>query len=282
MASDQLLQFKEEESMLLLQLQKIEKQSLSLHENVRTRMYRSQMHKQALDIIERKSELVSMAQELSGKVEGVRAKIEQAGREQIIREYGEGPVKVILELDFSDPRLRNKNQGAMYPRLFQPGEDKSYVHILLWPETPHAAWTWLEQIRRHVWDGASFRWDPHEPLLELSPIKADPLQRGQLQFEEYHATPHWHASWSVGVRNSDDGKLQMTLDLSDNFDSKDTCIGRVIDGYNALQRLFESTNENGEFKFVRVSRVNAMHMTHQELSNVREGDSREHSITAPF
>jgi len=273
MASNQLLQFKEEESMLLLQLQKIEKQSLNLHENVRTRMYRTGIHKEALDIIERKSELVSMAQELSEKVEGVRARIEQAGREQIIREYGEGPVKVILEVDFSDSRNRNSaqrdsNAAAMYPRIFQPGEEPSFVTILLWPETPHSAWTWLEQIRRHVWDGASFRWDPNEPLLELSPIKGDPLKRGQLQFEEYHNTPHWHTAWSVGVRNSDDGKLQMTLDLSDNFDSKDTCIGRVIDGYDALQRLFESTNQNGEFTFVRVKRVNAMHMTHLELSNV--------------
>jgi hypothetical protein len=276
-ATEQLLLFKEEESMLLLQLQKIEKQSLTLHENIRTRMKRAGIY--ATKVGEQTSELYEMTQELNGQVETVQARIEQSGRDHIIQEYGEGPVKVVLELEFLEHTntaggLKKNNQkkkkATPYSNFFQTQDNnRSYITILLWPETPHAAWTWLEQIGRHVWDGASFRSNSNEPLLELAPIKQDPLHRGQLQFEEFHDTPHWHSAWSVGVRNSEEGGLQMTLNLSDNTESKDTCIGRIVDGYDALQRLFESTvNSNGDFTAARVKRVSAMHMTHMELSNV--------------
>lgn len=273
LATEQLMLFKEEESMLLLQLQKIEKQSLILHQNIRTRMKRAGIPEIAVG--EQTSELYAMTQELNGQVETVQARIEQSGRDHIINEYGEGPVKVVLELEFFEsPKIeQNEKQNkkvAAYTKFFQTqDETRSQITILLWPETPHAAWTWLEQIGRYVWDGASFRSNPDEPLLELSPTRQDPLHRGQLQFEEFHDTPHWHSAWSVGVRNSEEGELQMTLNLSDNTDSKDTCIGRIVDGYDALQRLFESTlTSNGEFTAARVKRVSAMHMTHLELSNV--------------
>jgi hypothetical protein len=91
-----------------------------------------------------------------------------------------------------------------------------------------------------------------------------------LQFTEFDENiAHWHDAWSIGVRNSHDGTLQMILNISDNHDSQDTCIGRIVDGFNTLQRFFKlPTNNDGELTTIKVKRVSATHMTHTELANI--------------
>jgi hypothetical protein len=125
--------FKEEESMLLLQLQKIEKQSIKLHENIRLRMKRAGIEKEDVTLNDQTSELYEMAQELNGQVAAVQASIEASARDKIITEYGEGPVKVVFELEFFD---ESQGSGLKNTAFFKLSGSTSYITLLLWPPTP--------------------------------------------------------------------------------------------------------------------------------------------------
>jgi hypothetical protein len=82
----------------------------------------------------------SFGLELNHEVRTLQARIQQSARNHTIQESGEGPVQAILEMDFGTTNV-----------------EPDRISILLWHDTPHAAWTWLEQIGRQVWDGAEFK-----------------------------------------------------------------------------------------------------------------------------
>jgi cyclophilin family peptidyl-prolyl cis-trans isomerase len=270
-AQEKLLQFREEESQLMLHLQKIERHSLRLHENIRRRLQKAGIPEDDEDpLLTQTSQLYQMSEELNEQVGSLEESIKHQSRDNIIRELGEGPVKVVLELEFLD---KDESLVAQPPNNFQRRrtESNTQISILLWPETPHAAWTWLEQIERHIWDGAVFHWSTSQPVLEVAPSKADPLQRGRLEFTE-HVTDHsnWHGAWTVGMRETN-GKLQMFFNLQDNaeYQKHETCVGKVLDGFDALQRLLEAPRrQNGDVSSIRIKKANAMHVTKRELGIV--------------
>eukprot|EP00526_Cylindrotheca_closterium_P005298 CAMPEP_0113623814 /NCGR_PEP_ID=MMETSP0017_2-20120614/12260_1 /TAXON_ID=2856 /ORGANISM="Cylindrotheca closterium" /LENGTH=624 /DNA_ID=CAMNT_0000533793 /DNA_START=353 /DNA_END=2227 /DNA_ORIENTATION=+ /assembly_acc=CAM_ASM_000147 len=265
-AANQLSQFKEEESLLLLHLQKIEQQSIQLHENL-SRLAQSggpmeplmeEVDKRAesgdvdFDLIHKQTQqLYQMEEELNHEVRTLQAKIQQSARNHIIQAFGEGPVQVILELDFPE-QSSSANQ----------------ISILLWHDTPHAAWTWLEQIGKHTWDGAKFNWQQSH-VIDAIPIHAD-HSGSRIEFVEQ--SQHGHEAWTVGLRESDMGDLQMYFNLQDNSNihKHEVCVGKVIDGFDVLQHLLETTrtqkrsDENG----IRVRKASAMHVTRVE--NLKE------------
>ena len=254
-AAQQLSQFKEEESLLLLHLQKIEQQSIQLHENL-SRLAQSGIRapkeggedtgvKVDFDLIHKQTQqLYQMEEELNHEVRTLQTRIQQSARNHIITEYGEGPVQVILELDFG-PNAS--------------GPDK--ISILLWHDTPHASWTWLEQIKRHVWDGAHFDWQQGH-IIDALPPNADPVG-GKIEFVEQ--SQHGHEAWTVGLRESETGMLTMYVNLQDNTNlhKHETCVGKVIDGFDALQRLLEvaRTQHDGQKSTISVKRASATHVT---------------------
>jgi hypothetical protein len=277
-AADQLLQFNEEESMLLLKLQRIEHQSIQLHENIRKRLQRAgiQYNNDDADADEeggddpfgkQMSHLYEMSDELNEQVGTLRQRITKSSIDDIIEEYGEGPIKVVLELEFLELDHDDDHRPTT---TYRDNEAKSTrMSILLWPDTPHAAWTWLEQIGRHIWDDAEFRWEsPTQPSLELTPTKMDPLQRGQLEFVEHHDHPNLHGAWTVGLRETEEGMLQMFLNLQENgeYQKHETCVGKVVDGFHALQKLMEATRLNGNASSIRVKRMSAMHMSKRDMA----------------
>lgn len=254
-AADQLSQFKEEESLLLLHLQKIEQQSIQLHENL-SRLAQSGGAMEP--VIEKKSEngdvdfdlihkqtqqLYQMEEELNHEVRTLQSKIQQSARNHIIQEFGEGPVQVVLELDFGSEGGPNQ------------------IAILLWHDTPHAAWTWLEQIRRHIWDDAEFKWQQSH-IIDAIPTRAD-RQGGRIEFIEQ--SQHGHEPWTVGLRESDVGDLQMYFNLQDNVNihKHEVCVGKVIDGFDSLQHLLEiSRNKKLDEDYsIQVRKATAMHVT---------------------
>ena len=258
---DQLVEFKQEDSLLLLHLQKIEQQSIQLHENLRSRVIENaSLHDLGLDINvdvlkDQTDELYQMESELKNDVSDLQAKIQASSVKNIVREFGEGPVKVLLDL-----------------------EDVGRIHILLWPDTPHAAWTWLEQISRHVWDEATLVWD--EPnVIDGSYTKQDPLNRGQLEFVEKEPAKRakqkgGHEAWTVGLKQTDSGKLGMFINLQNNnqYYKRETSVGKIIDGFDALQKLLEvsrnvNNNEQGSDSnhSVQITSASAVHITHREL-----------------
>jgi hypothetical protein len=255
-AAEQLSQFKEEESLLLLHLQKIEQQSIQLHENL-SRLAQSGVKASAnegarksggdvdFELIHKQTQqLYQMESELNHEVETLQKRIAQSARNHIVSEFGEGPVQVIFELDFGP--------GSSGPKE---------INILLWHDTPHAAWTWLEQIGRHVWDDAHFDWQQGH-ILDALPQKADP-SGGKIEFVE-HST-HAHEAWTVGIRELETGVMSIYVNLQDNTNihKHETCVGKVIDGFDALQRLLEvaRNQEEGAQSVITVKKATARHVT---------------------
>ena len=259
-AAQQLSQFKEEESLLLLHLQKIEQQSIQLHENL-SRLAQSGVKASANDNGEKKrgedvdfdlihkqtQQLYQMEEELNHEVRTLQTRIQQSARNHIVNEFGEGPVQVILEVDFG-----GDNNGP------------DRISILLWHDTPHAAWTWLEQIGRNVWDGAHFDWQQGH-IIDALPEKADP-GGGKIEFVEQ--SQHGHDAWTVGLRESETGVLGMYVNLQDNtsLHKHETCVGKVVDGFDALQRLLEvaRSQRDGAKSVITVKKASATHVTKKE------------------
>jgi cyclophilin family peptidyl-prolyl cis-trans isomerase len=310
-ASEQLLQFKDEENLLLLHLQQIERQSISLHENL-SRLATSRANADSsngndtttshqdpaaeaaavesgdpaksnkggstkggdldLELIRRQTQqLYQMEDELNHELRALEGRIQSSSRNHIIQEFGEGPVQVVLDLDFGDQENggggggdtntgRNHNNKSINNR-------SSRISILLWHDTPHAAWTWLEQIGRHVWDGADFTWQQAH-VIDATTRKHDALG-GKIEFVEQ--SQHGHEAWTVGLKNSDGedgGGLSMYINLQDNthYHKHETCVGKVIDGFDALQRLLEvSRNRSYDKKTsIQIKAASAMHVTKRE------------------
>ena len=107
---------------------------------------------------------------------------------------------------------------------------------MLYQETPHAAWTWLEQIGNNVWDGAEFKWQESHIIDAVPPKnKVDGERDGRIEFIE-HPKREEHAPWTVGVRqlpnsNGGRGAMGMYINLQDNskLHRHETCVGKVID-----------------------------------------------------
>jgi len=272
-ATQQLTQFKDEESLLLLHLQKIEQQSIQLHENL-SRLARAGIgggnfggkntnfdekvgdkeptgaevadganpgggREVDFDLIHKQTQqLYQMEQELSHEVETLQKRIQLSARNHLIQEFGEGPVQVVLDLDFGD-------------EMAKTGPHR--ITILLWLDTPHAAWTWLEQIGNHVWDGAEFKWEQGHIIDAFPPVdRVDPKRDGKIEFVE--RSQHAHQPWTIGVREqpnyaNDSGhtSMSMYINLQDNsqLNKHETCVGKIIDGFDALQQLLESSRNNG-------------------------------------
>ena len=257
-AAEQLNQFKEEESLLLLHLQKIEQQSIQLHENL-NRLAKAGPDAKSQDstkgadssdavdfelIHKQTQQLYQMEEELNNEVKTLQTRIQQSARSHIVQEFGEGPVQVILDLHFDK-------------------EGPSRISILLWHDTPHAAWTWLEQVGRHVWDGADFKWQEAH-VIDAGPRKQDPLG-GKIEFVEQGQ--HSHEAWTVGLKEDDGGALGMYINLQDNknYHKSEVCVGKVIDGFDALQRLLEvSRSKSNEKTTIQIKSATAMHVTKRE------------------
>lgn len=178
----------------------------------------------------------------------------------------------------------------------------TYLAVVLWPDAPHAAWAWLEQIQRGVWNGASLEWDSSSTLLLFRPVIDDPAGRGHLRFVEHHDTQDgWdpdlqHGAWTIGLREvliyDDDDKnnnnkqhnagdnslrhgssyyknhcksrLEMFVNLADNQEQRkhETCIGKIFDGFGTLQRLLEATRLTEEGTAVTSATVKAVTAKH--------------------
>jgi len=298
LATDTLLHLRETESVSLLKLHRLESHSMHVHELMRSRLLRENGKMKDTDDIEdllngedpeeavdsKDDPLMDQYQQLSQMASDLRnhaavttlqSNIQETAIDKMIDLYGEGPVKVVVELDFGDDsNRRNSHELAK----------GSYISIVLWPDTPHAAWTWLDQIVRNVWDGSSVGWDPTSTFLQFKPTKEDPLDRGHLEFVEGHPSQEQsnpdmhHGAWTIGLRETlgDDQKssrLEMFINLANNQNKRkhETCVGKIFDGFDALQRLLEGTEvtEYGDaVTKVSVKSVSAMHMTHQEFGQI--------------
>ena len=252
-ATEKLMQFKEEESLLLLHLHQIEEITIHLHENFQRLAEASEDGADGsgglgasqgdeprvdYDLLDKQiKQLQHMEKDVSKEVDTLQKRIQRSARGHIIKEFGEGPVQVTLELDFGDSKSN---------------VESNRISILLYQETPHAAWTWLEQIGNNVWDGAEFKWQESHIIDAVPPKnKVDGERDGRIEFIE-HPKREEHAPWTVGVRqlpnsNGGRGAMGMYINLQDNskLHRHETCVGKVIDGFDTLQTLLEKSRNSG-------------------------------------
>jgi cyclophilin family peptidyl-prolyl cis-trans isomerase len=257
--TEQLLIVKHEESMMMLHLKRLEEQSLSLHESIARLSdasidLRLQDHDENLaqsepfdgEIIKiQTKQLQDMGDELSHEVKALQAKIQHSDREHIVRTFGEGPVQVALDLAFPQ----------------QQQQDSSRISVLLWYDTPHAARTLIEQINDGLWNDSIFRLDKNVAIT-LEPPRSDTLKK--LDFVEKGQKTH--ASWTVGLSETSQGGLSLFINLQDNslYHKHDVCIGKVIDGFDTLQRLTRVARNS----MVTVKRAAASHLPRRQSADL--------------
>lgn len=254
--------FQDKESLSLLHLKTVEEHLVQLHENVgkfasavinnndtsniggdTTTTYdeQQQQNAPAVDanlIKEQAEQLQKMGKDLDAEVRTLQTKIQQVARSSIVTAYGEGPVQIVLELDF----FSSIGGGIA------SDTDRSTISILLWYDTPHAAWTWLQQIRNGQWMNAKFRLSAGAVAIEAAPTSLSSSTESRnnnpntkLKFVE--RSKKRHEAWTVGLSEIHDGTLQMFINLQDNTELRkhEVCVGKIIDGFDALQRLVDAT-----------------------------------------
>jgi hypothetical protein len=253
--SNHLLQLKNEEAMMMLHLQRIERQSIQLHESMArlgeqsARVGASDSYESGVDSTTNEhdsqihletQQLYQMEEELDHELRALQTKLQQAARTSIMNTYGDGPVKVVLELDFPDEPFSDSDNS---------------VSILLWYDTPHAAWTWLKQIQSGEWNDSSVT------VGEKSSIEAQPTisNAGTLDFIEKSQKDH--EAWTVGLTDRE-GNLGMFINLKDNSNMRkfDVCVGKVIGGFDALQKIIEGAKGDAT-RSVKIQRASAMHLS---------------------
>jgi hypothetical protein len=247
-ATDKLQAFSEEESIMMLHLQRIEQQSINLHENIARLSDVSSAITSGQDASQKDSidtnlvriqtqQLYQMEEELDHELRALQTKLQNVARSAIINTFGEGPVQVNFVLDFPDSR-----------------PDHDTVSILLWYDTPHAAWTWIQQIRKGEWNGATF--SSKATTIEAAPVISN---LGGLEFVE--KSSKGHGAWTVGLAD-DNGSLRMFINMQDNVRKNDVCVGKVVDGFDALQELVDSSRRNSKRK-VTIKQASVTHWTRQ-------------------
>jgi hypothetical protein len=266
--SGQLQKLKDDEGLMLLHLHRLEQQSIRVHENMakigdKTNKIDESLLQKAqnlfgssdgdsnlnsvptgsiiddAEIRAQTQQLYEMEQELDHELHSLQAKLQQAARTSITSKYGDGPIKVVLEIEIPDETDISSNK----------------ISIILWYDTPHASWAWLKQILIGEWDGSEF-----QVAGDLSSIDAQPIiyNAGKLDFLE--KSQKAHELWTVGLSNNE-GNLGMFINLKDNTEYPDrqytVCVGKVIDGFDVVKRILRSAHKNKGTRPIRIHTARA-------------------------
>jgi len=269
--AERLKDFKSEEAMVFLHLHRIEQQSIQLHESLQDfdpsllqqqnsdgkySSGRNSPHIDSALIQKQTQQLLQMEEELSHEVRTLQTRIQHSAVRSIVHEFGEGPVQVTLEVEVDN--------------------ELSKISVLLWHDTPHAAWTWLEQISQRLWDGAVVHLENNRVLNvastreETAGTKLDFVERSQQR----------HEAWTVGLVESSAlegsgkgvGGLELFINLQDNteFSKHDVCVGKVFDGFDVLHKIVKQSRELQQAggKAITIRTARASHLTNRETKGL--------------
>jgi cyclophilin family peptidyl-prolyl cis-trans isomerase/cell division protein FtsB len=278
LTTEKLHQFRHSESMLMLHLQRIEQQSIHLHENLIQLQDGSSEFaglgspKQKAspatvdsDLIRKQmQQLQQMEEELEHEVRSLQTKIKKSARNSIIHSYGEGPVQVVLEVDIGDTKVSGES-------IDDEKEDSKRISIILWHDTPHAAWTWLQQIESGAWNNVPWEVDRGLSIeAAVSPLSL-PEDGSKLQFVE--KAQKGHEAWTVGFSNMEGGGSGIFINLKDNshYHRHEVCVGKVLDGFSVLQKLVEVSRKHGQTADgppIRIKSATASHLTRKDIAGL--------------
>jgi cyclophilin family peptidyl-prolyl cis-trans isomerase len=237
---------------------------------------------QSFDLQQRKEELRQSAQEdVNSKlrkfskhvnslpkeyemIEAAKQEIQRADRQSVLDEFGEGPYRVEIELDFPPDS----------PMSDLPSPPTKFV-IELAPLDlmPHSVHLFLAMVRNKLWDGCSFmRNAGHVIQAGSTPYyKNKGMQQQLVQafresglksvvFQEYHES-FPHVAYTVGFAGRPGGP-DFYVSLIDNtrnhgpggqvaYDhptEADPCFGKVVEGFDAIDRMHMMPVKPGGFQ----------------------------------
>ena len=156
----------------------------------------------------------AQADEMDREVSDLERFLQMGARQQLQDRYGTGALRVSMNLDFQD-----ENPGQLVMEMFE--------------DTPHAAWVWLQQINNGDWSDVEFMWHPSHILA----TGASQAKAANLEFSEQ--TVANHQAWTVGLTSPEEGEYHLYINLKDNANMQedDACLGTIVAGFDALQRL---------------------------------------------
>lgn len=215
---------------------------------------RNQHHMDSELIRVQKQQLQQMEEEVSIELRTLQSKLQQSARESIIENYGEGPLQLDIEFD-----LRGEMDNA-----------NKRLSIILWYETPYAAWHLIKQVREGLWTGAKFRFGKGYSLM-ATPNSTPKDIEDQTKLEFLEKSSKTHEAMTLGLANGDHGGLSMFINLQDNtaYHKYDACIGKVIDGFDALQQAVNAARKGKRsHDMVSIKSITASHLSKSQTAGL--------------
>ena len=222
-AAGRLEHYKQEEAVLIDQMDRIEDRALQLQTQLKRLRDEhafsgeagvQQTKEQTQEIQDEIHQWKREYFEVNKEVHALQDFMQDSAKKELEQRYGTGAVNIILELRFGQ-------------QLVSP------ITIELFDEAPHAAWVFAQQIENGDWSSASFIWHPAHMVL-ATPSKATSVK---LEFTE--RSYHHHEAWTIGLTKSHNGGYNLYVNLQDNshVHEGDVCLGKIIGGFDTLQKL---------------------------------------------
>eukprot|EP00522_Entomoneis_paludosa_P013289 CAMPEP_0172458600 /NCGR_PEP_ID=MMETSP1065-20121228/28356_1 /TAXON_ID=265537 /ORGANISM="Amphiprora paludosa, Strain CCMP125" /LENGTH=537 /DNA_ID=CAMNT_0013212939 /DNA_START=110 /DNA_END=1723 /DNA_ORIENTATION=- len=257
-ASDVIEEVKMGESKLLVHMHKVEQQALQFAENLKRLNDRNEggnipiQNEDGSSAAQVDSDLIrvqieklrDMENELDHEVRALRKKIQVSSKQSLIDTYGEGAIQVFLDVYAEDEN--GVSDGKRHT-----------ISIRLWYDTPHSAWTFLQQIQKGVWSGATFSLQQGRALV-AEPSEGGPLQPS-LDFVE--SSDRGHERYTITLTDT-----AMAINLQDNrkYHRQEACVGVIFEGFDVLHSIVKDSAT----KTVKIQKATATHMTRAESAGL--------------
>lgn len=205
-----LREYDEERSHILEQMMWIDKAAKKVHNRYSTMLQKDPS-------LESREELVEETKYLRSELERVQLRIQLNARERIHQLFDEKPLHVNFKAS-----LNNHVEDVI---------------LALSDDTPHAVATLLEQVDQKLWEDLAF--EPVEPgIVQVSSLL--PTSTPLLEFVE--RSRGCHEVGAVSLRSTIKDEITMVvlrIHLGENvpLSDKDVCIGKLLQGLDALKSL---------------------------------------------
>lgn len=183
-------------------------------------------------LLSQRDELQSRLQSETAQVNHLKERVQQLGRDTVVEKFGEGRLRVEIDLVFPDRQI---------------GPHKFTIEMAPLDLMPHSVHTFLEMVSAGLLDGCSFLLNAMH-VLKAAPLPYDGssaadkatafTSRGleSVSFKEYNEL-YPHKKYSVGF--AADGSPSFYINTEDNTEihAGDPCFGQIVDGFDAVKRL---------------------------------------------
>lgn len=222
-AAGRLEHYKQEEAVLIDQMDRIEDRALQLQEQLKRLRDEhafsgetsvQQTKEQTQEIQDEIHQWKREYFEVNKEVHALQDFMQDSARKELEQKYGSGALNIILDLRFGEPPV-------------------SPITIELFDEAPHASWVFAQQVENGDWSAASFIWHPAHMVL------ATPSKAASVKLEFTERSYHHHEAWTIGLTKSHNGGYNLYVNLQDNshVHEGDVCLGKVTGGFDTLQKL---------------------------------------------